>query len=99
MDFLLSVTGSGARVVRDAISQRLWPGPGQQMVPVQARRARSDQGRHINVSLTGWCAILLLIHPQKVAIFQTQPTAKPTFKGNVWLFVPRCRNFCVFFID
>ncbi|KAM3614703.1 uncharacterized protein V6R79_018176 [Siganus canaliculatus] len=27
MDYLFSVTGSGVRVVRDAISQRLWPGP------------------------------------------------------------------------
>lgn len=28
MDYILSVTGSGAKVVRDAISQRIWPGVG-----------------------------------------------------------------------
>ncbi|KAM9852527.1 oxidation resistance protein 1a isoform 2-T2 [Aulostomus maculatus] len=33
MDYILSVTGSGARAVRDAISQRLWPGPGPEPGP------------------------------------------------------------------
>nr|XP_020467321.1 oxidation resistance protein 1 isoform X3 [Monopterus albus] len=28
MDYIMSFTGSGARIVRDAIGQRLWPGPG-----------------------------------------------------------------------
>ncbi|XP_037532366.1 oxidation resistance protein 1a isoform X2 [Nematolebias whitei] len=32
MDFLFSVAGSGARVVREAISHRLWSGPGQESV-------------------------------------------------------------------
>ncbi|XP_035985298.1 oxidation resistance protein 1a isoform X2 [Fundulus heteroclitus] len=34
MDFIFSVTGSGARAVRDAISQRLWPGHGQESAPL-----------------------------------------------------------------
>ncbi|XP_067458467.1 oxidation resistance protein 1a isoform X2 [Thunnus thynnus] len=43
MDFIFSVTGSGARAVRDAISQRLWPGPvpgpGQDTVQTQQHHA------------------------------------------------------------
>ncbi|XP_071324324.1 oxidation resistance protein 1a isoform X5 [Trachinotus anak] len=39
MDYILGITGSGARVVRDAISQRLWPGPGQEAVPIQQHHA------------------------------------------------------------
>lgn len=29
MDYILSLTGSSARAVRDVISNRIWPGPGQ----------------------------------------------------------------------
>uniref|UniRef100_A0A3B3YXG5 TLDc domain-containing protein n=1 Tax=Poecilia mexicana TaxID=48701 RepID=A0A3B3YXG5_9TELE len=39
MDFIFSITGSGARVVRDAISQRLWPGHGQETAPGQLHGA------------------------------------------------------------
>lgn len=39
MDYLFSITGSGARVVRDAISQRLWPGSGQESVESQPYHA------------------------------------------------------------
>lgn len=39
MDYIFSVTGSGVRVVRDAISHRLWPGPGQDPVQIQQHRA------------------------------------------------------------
>lgn len=53
MDFLLSVTGTGARVVRDAISQRLWPGAEQHTVRVQPMRARPAQQNHANPSDTG----------------------------------------------
>ncbi|KAM6995567.1 oxidation resistance protein 1a isoform 3-T3 [Tautogolabrus adspersus] len=41
MDFILSVTGSGARVVREAIGQRLWPGPGQETIQNQQPRAKT----------------------------------------------------------
>lgn len=27
MDYILSLTGSGVRAVRDAVSSRIWPGP------------------------------------------------------------------------
>ncbi|XP_041648710.1 oxidation resistance protein 1a isoform X2 [Cheilinus undulatus] len=43
MDFILSVTGSGARVVREALAQRLWPGPGEETVQIQQPHARSLQ--------------------------------------------------------
>ncbi|MEQ2165941.1 hypothetical protein GOODEAATRI_022316, partial [Goodea atripinnis] len=47
MDFIFSITGSGARVVRDAISQRLWPGHGQESVPVQLHGAgTAHEARH-----------------------------------------------------
>lgn len=46
MDFIISVTGSGAKVVRDAISQRLWPGAGQDSVQVQQPQVRSDHDTH-----------------------------------------------------
>nr|XP_046255674.1 oxidation resistance protein 1a isoform X3 [Scatophagus argus] len=39
MDYLFSVTGNSARVVRDAISQRLWPGQGQQTAQMQQHHA------------------------------------------------------------
>ncbi|GAA6217574.1 oxidation resistance protein 1 isoform X4 [Lates japonicus] len=39
MDYIFSITGSGARVVRDAISQRLWPGSGQETVQTQQHHA------------------------------------------------------------
>ncbi|XP_022609007.1 oxidation resistance protein 1 isoform X4 [Seriola dumerili] len=39
MDYIFSITGSGARVVRDAISQRLWPGSGQDNVEIQQHQA------------------------------------------------------------
>uniref|UniRef100_A0A8C4FC06 Oxidation resistance protein 1 n=1 Tax=Dicentrarchus labrax TaxID=13489 RepID=A0A8C4FC06_DICLA len=43
MDFIFSVTGSSARVVRDVFSQRLWPGPGpgqgQETVQIQPQPA------------------------------------------------------------
>lgn len=35
MDFLISVTGNSARLVRDAISQRLFPAAGHPTVPSQ----------------------------------------------------------------
>lgn len=35
MEYIFSITGSGARVVRDAITQKLWPGPGQETVRSQ----------------------------------------------------------------
>lgn len=53
MDFLLSVTGSGARVVRDAISQRLWPGAGDPAAPLQPLHAGPDHESPINPSDTG----------------------------------------------
>lgn len=53
MEYLLSVTGSGARVVRDAISQRLWPGAGHQAVPMQPLHAGSAHESLIELSDTG----------------------------------------------
>ncbi|KAM7420224.1 hypothetical protein PAMA_014765 [Pampus argenteus] len=44
MDFIFSVTGSSARAVRDAISQRLWPGPGQETV--QSPQHQHQQYQH-----------------------------------------------------
>ncbi|XP_028280362.1 oxidation resistance protein 1a isoform X3 [Parambassis ranga] len=38
MDFIFSITGSSARVVRDAISQRLWPGSGQKDTAVHVQQ-------------------------------------------------------------
>ncbi|XP_040899729.1 oxidation resistance protein 1a isoform X2 [Toxotes jaculatrix] len=40
MDYLFSIT-SGARVVREAISHRLWPGSGQETVQIQQPHART----------------------------------------------------------
>ncbi|XP_060937029.1 oxidation resistance protein 1a isoform X3 [Limanda limanda] len=48
MDYLFSITGSGARVVRDAISQTLWPGPEQDTVHIQQHHV--GPGQH-NVSV------------------------------------------------
>nr|XP_019946863.1 PREDICTED: oxidation resistance protein 1 isoform X2 [Paralichthys olivaceus] len=48
MDYLFSITGSGARVVRDAISQTLWPGPEQDAVHMQQHHVGP---RHHNVSV------------------------------------------------
>ncbi len=50
MEYIWSVTGSGARVVRDAISQRLWPGPGHETVQIpldHAGRARDINTFHL----------------------------------------------------
>ncbi|XP_072250978.1 oxidation resistance protein 1a isoform X2 [Leuresthes tenuis] len=46
MDFIFSITGSGARVVRDAISHRLWPGSGQETVEVQLQQAGTAHEQH-----------------------------------------------------
>ncbi|KAK1896115.1 V-type proton ATPase 116 kDa subunit a isoform 1 [Dissostichus eleginoides] len=47
MDYLYSFTGSGpVRVVRDAISQRLWPGPGQETVLIPQHHARTTHDRN-----------------------------------------------------
>ncbi|XP_073340951.1 oxidation resistance protein 1a isoform X4 [Pagrus major] len=48
MDYILSVTGSGARVVRDVIAQRLWPepGPGQDTVQIQQNQAGTTHDSH-----------------------------------------------------
>ncbi|XP_053289153.1 oxidation resistance protein 1a isoform X3 [Pleuronectes platessa] len=43
MDYLFSITGSGARVVRDAISQTLWPGPEQDTVHIQQQHVGARQ--------------------------------------------------------
>lgn len=53
MDYIFSVTGSGARVVRDAISQRLWPGPEQQTVQIQhPQSGTTDNIVHFNSGLS-----------------------------------------------
>ncbi|KAK5862771.1 hypothetical protein PBY51_018135 [Eleginops maclovinus] len=47
MDFLYSFTGSGAvRVVRDAISQRLWPEHGQETLEIQQHHAKTTHERN-----------------------------------------------------
>ncbi|XP_029957781.1 oxidation resistance protein 1a isoform X2 [Salarias fasciatus] len=52
MDFIFSLAGSGARVVRDAVSHRLWPGSEQEQDPnqdrnrVQLQPARTVQDGH-----------------------------------------------------
>ncbi|XP_068590685.1 oxidation resistance protein 1-like isoform X2 [Cebidichthys violaceus] len=47
MEFIFSITGSGAvRVVRDAISQRLWPGPGQETVETHQHHAGTTHDRN-----------------------------------------------------
>ncbi|KAK5922778.1 hypothetical protein CgunFtcFv8_020014 [Champsocephalus gunnari] len=47
MDYLYYFTGSGpVRVVRDAISQRLWPGPGQETVLIPQHHARTTHDRN-----------------------------------------------------
>lgn len=53
MDYILSVTGSGARVVRDVISQRLWPGPGQDTVQNQQHQAGVTHDSNTVHSKTG----------------------------------------------
>lgn len=47
MDFLLSVTGSGARAVRETIVQRLWPGPGEEQVQLQQPHAGTIEVKYI----------------------------------------------------
>ncbi|XP_015238834.1 PREDICTED: oxidation resistance protein 1 isoform X2 [Cyprinodon variegatus] len=44
MDYIFSITGSGARVVKDAITQRLWPGQGQESAPLQLPGAGTAAG-------------------------------------------------------
>lgn len=46
MDYILSVTGSGAKVVRDAMSQRFWPGLGSTsgQIPLSNFDASHDGG-------------------------------------------------------
>ncbi|KAM4581303.1 oxidation resistance protein 1a isoform 3-T4 [Odontesthes bonariensis] len=46
MDLIFSITGSGARVVRDAISNRLWPGSGQETVEAQLQHSGTAHGQH-----------------------------------------------------
>uniref|UniRef100_UPI0037E92121 oxidation resistance protein 1a isoform X2 n=1 Tax=Semicossyphus pulcher TaxID=241346 RepID=UPI0037E92121 len=46
MEFILSFTGGGARVVRDAIAQRLWPGPEQETIEIQQHHTRTTQGNY-----------------------------------------------------
>ncbi|KAI3361451.1 hypothetical protein L3Q82_013619, partial [Scortum barcoo] len=49
MDFLLSVTGGSARVVRDAIYQRLWPESGQDTVRDQQHHAgTAHDSQHVH---------------------------------------------------
>ncbi|XP_026227618.1 oxidation resistance protein 1a isoform X1 [Anabas testudineus] len=43
MDYIFSITGSGARVVRDAISQKLWPGHGQETEQSQEQQQQEQQ--------------------------------------------------------
>ncbi|KAK9513310.1 hypothetical protein VZT92_026852 [Zoarces viviparus] len=53
MEFLFSITGSGAvRVVRDAISQRMWPGPGQETVETHQHHAGTTHDRNTRNSNT-----------------------------------------------
>ncbi|XP_053182515.1 oxidation resistance protein 1a isoform X2 [Scomber japonicus] len=50
MDYLFSVTGSGARAVRDAISQRLWPGPGPEQDTVQTQQHHAGTAHDNNTA-------------------------------------------------
>lgn len=62
MDFIFSITGSGARVVRDAISQRLWPGHEQETVPVQLHGAGAAlEDRHTLHHKTGLFIVLVTV--------------------------------------
>lgn len=53
MDYIFSITGSGARVVRDAISQRLWPGPVQDSVHLEQHNTGTTHDRSTVYSRTG----------------------------------------------
>ncbi|XP_054477089.1 oxidation resistance protein 1a isoform X2 [Anoplopoma fimbria] len=53
MEYIYSITGSGAvRVVRDAISQRLWPGPGQETAEIQQQHAGTTHHRDTHTHST-----------------------------------------------
>ncbi|XP_075952622.1 oxidation resistance protein 1a isoform X4 [Anarhichas minor] len=53
MEFIYSITGSGAvRVVRDAISQRMWPGPGQETVETHQHHVGTTHDRNTRNSNT-----------------------------------------------
>ncbi|XP_042077832.1 oxidation resistance protein 1a isoform X6 [Haplochromis burtoni] len=52
MDYIFSITGSGARVVRDAISQRLWPGPVQDSVHLEQHNTGTTHDRSTVYSRT-----------------------------------------------
>lgn len=58
MDYILSVTGSGARVVRDAITQKLWPGHGQETVQSPQPPGGSTYDGYGVLSKTGQCSEL-----------------------------------------